>query len=228
MQSSSETGREVVITMGCLSWWERGGGCGWKRRMIGCFQKWFVWKTTEAARTWDSKAKTLHFNATKNTWGKDLKTKLGNDAMQFLGFFWLLIIVKIKRGGTLRQSWHLERGRDFHRSDSTFYFSVLFPHRFPAINWLWSLRRSLRTRSLHLLLLYHTHHFSLYVMLLEEHHFKNCWNGEDLTASDEERTLVFMLCCCLKMLKNLFFSISLLISCVLLTGFKLGGSVGNR
>lgn len=28
-----------VITMGCLSWWERGGGCGWKRKMIGCFQK---------------------------------------------------------------------------------------------------------------------------------------------------------------------------------------------
>lgn len=28
---------------------------GWKRRMIGCFQKWFVWKTTEAACTWDSK-----------------------------------------------------------------------------------------------------------------------------------------------------------------------------
>lgn len=55
MQSSPETGNEGVITMGCLSWWERGGGCGWKMRMIGCFQKWFVWKTTKAACTWDSK-----------------------------------------------------------------------------------------------------------------------------------------------------------------------------
>lgn len=52
MQSSSERGKEEVITMGCLSWWEWGSGCGWKTRMIGCFWKWFVWKTTEAACTW--------------------------------------------------------------------------------------------------------------------------------------------------------------------------------
>lgn len=47
---------------------KRVGECGWKKRMIGCFQKWFVWKTTEVPETPTqcSRLKMHNFNATKN------------------------------------------------------------------------------------------------------------------------------------------------------------------
>lgn len=47
-------GRFVAVEGGWGWGGGRGGGCGLRRRMIGCFQEWFVWKTTEAAGTWSA------------------------------------------------------------------------------------------------------------------------------------------------------------------------------
>lgn len=100
----------------------------------------------------------------------------------------------------MRQSWHQERGRAFHRSDSMFYFSVFFPHRLPAINWLCPLRRSPGdTEPPSAPVIWYPSFFLTYHIVKGPlFDFLKCWPGADLTASDKEIHFVVMLCCYVK------------------------------
>lgn len=54
-QLVSKTRREGVITMVCVRRPEWGGGCWWKRRMIGAFESDLFEKQHKTACTWNSK-----------------------------------------------------------------------------------------------------------------------------------------------------------------------------